>query len=287
MSESSRARLAWRKTVNAVMFSATALCALIGVSALFIILGYLIFQGAHSLNWDFFTKLPKPVGETGGGMANALLGSGKVLLLASLIGVPIGLLGGVYLAEFGGRTMGFIVRYMADLLNGAPSIVIGIFVYAIIVLKTHHFSTYAGGVALGFMMIPITLRSTEEFLRVVPRTLREAAMALGASKWRTIASVIVPAAYRGIMTAVMLALARVAGETAPLLFTAFSNRFWSPGWGQPTATLPVMIYTYALSPYEDWNRQAWAAGAVLLVMILLVNVLARLAMSRGISVQRT
>jgi phosphate transport system permease protein len=219
-------------------------------------------------------------------MANAIVGSAKLLFLASLVGVPIGFLGGVYLAEFGGRTMGFVVRYVTDLLNGVPSIVIGIFAYSVVVLPFKHFSTLAGGFALGLMMIPITLRSTEGFLRTVPRSMREGALALGASHWRTIATVVVPAAYRGILTAVLLAVARVAGETAPLLFTAFSNRFWSSGWSQPTASLPVMIYTYAIAPYEDWHRQAWAAGVVLLSLVLLTNILARTALARGTSVRR-
>lgn len=281
-----RARLMLRKFVSAVMLSLTGVCALVAVSVLFFILGYLVYHGGRSLNWDFFTKLPTPVGESGGGMANAIIGSAKLLLLASLVGVPIGFFGGIYLAEFGGRSAGFVVRYAADLLNGVPSIVIGIFAYALLVLPFKHFSTIAGAFALGIMMVPITLRSTEEFLRSVPRSLREGAMALGASKWRTIASVIVPAAYRGILTAILLALARVAGETAPLLFTAFSNRFWSPGWSQPTASLPVMIFTYAVAPYDDWHRQAWAAGLVLLGLVLVVNIIARLVMSRGISVPR-
>jgi phosphate transport system permease protein len=268
------------------MLTLTGVCAVLSVSLLFFILGYLIYHGGRSVSWDFFTKLPAPVGETGGGMANAIIGSAKLLLLASLIGVPIGFLGGIYLAEFGGSTMTFAVRYVADLLNGVPSIVIGIFVYAVAVLPVKHFSTVAGSLALGVMMIPITLRSTEEFLRAIPRTLREAALALGASKTRMIATVVVPAAYRGIMTAVLLALARVAGETAPLLFTSFNNSFWSPGWSQPTASLPVMIFTYAIAPYEDWHRQAWAAGLVLLGLVLLINVISRLALARGISAPR-
>lgn len=279
-------RRRWRKSVNAVMLSVTGISALVAVSVLFFILGYLVWHGARALNWDFFTKLPKPVGETGGGMANAIVGSAKLLLLASLVGVPVGLLGGVYLAEFGGRTVSFAVRYATDLLNGVPSIVIGIFAYTMIVLRTKHFSTIAGGLALGVMMIPIAVRSTEEFLRGVPRELREGAMALGASKWKTIATVVAPAAYRGILTAVLLALARVAGETAPLLFTAFSNRFWSPGWNQPTASLPVMIFTYAIAPYEDWHQQAWAAGLVLLGLVLATNLIARAVLSRGVSMQR-
>ena len=199
----------------------------------------------------------------------------------------IGFLGAIYLAEFSGGTTAFIVRYAADLLNGVPSIVVGIFAYAVTVLPFKHFSTLAGGFALGLMMIPITLRSTEEFLRSVPKELREGAMALGASKWKTIATVIVPAAYRGILTAILLAFARVAGETAPLLFTAFGNEFWSQGWNQPTASLPAKIYAYALSPYDDWHRQAWAGGLVLLGLILVINIVARGILSRGISVSRT
>lgn len=280
-------RLRWRKFVSGFMLTMTGLCAIVTVSVLFFILGYLVFHGGTSINWNFFTKLPAPVGETGGGMANAIVGSGKLLLLAMLFGVPIGFFGAIYLAEFSGNTMAFIVRYAADLLNGVPSIVIGIFAYSLVVHPFKHFSTLAGGFALGLMMIPITLRSTEEFLRAVPSALREGALALGASKWRTIATVIVPAAYRGILTAVLLAFARVAGETAPLLFTAFGNRFWSPGWNQPTASLPVMIFTYAISPYEDWHRQAWAAGLVLLGLILVINIVARAILSRGIAVSRS
>lgn len=280
-------RLRWRKFISNLMLTMTGLCALISVSALFFILGYLLFNGGTSINWAFFTQLPKPVGETGGGMANAILGSAKLLLAASLFGVPIGFLGGIYLAEFSGSATASVVRYSADLLNGVPSIVIGIFAYSMVVLPFKHFSTLAGAFALGLMMIPITLRSTEEFLRSVPRNLREGAMALGASKTKTIASVIVPAAYRGILTAILLALARVAGETAPLLFTAFGNRFWTHGWLQPTASLPVMIFTYAVSPYDDWHRQAWAAGLVLLGLILIINIAARTILSRGIAVPRS
>jgi phosphate transport system permease protein len=281
------ARLRYRKLVSGFMLAMTGLAAFITVAVLFFILGYLVYHGGTSINWNFFTKLPTPVGENGGGMANAIVGSAKLLFLASLIGVPIGFLGGVYLAEFSGGTVAFIVRYAADLLNGVPSIVIGIFAYALVVLPFKHYSTLAGSFALALMMIPITLRSTEQFLQAVPGSLREGAMALGASKSRTIASVVVPAAYRGILTAILLALARVAGETAPLLFTAFGNRFWSPGWEQPTASLPVMIYTYAISPYDDWHRQAWAAGLVLLGLILVVNIVARAILARGVSIPRT
>ena len=280
-------RLLWRKFVSGFMLTMTGVCAVVSVSVLFLILGYLVYHGGTSISWNFFTKLPVPVGEVGGGMANAILGSAKLLLLATLIGVPIGFLGAIYLAEFSSGTTAFIVRYAADLLNGVPSIVIGIFAYALVVLPFKHFSTLAGGFALGLMMIPITLRSTEEFLRSVPNALREAAMALGASKWKTIASVIVPAAFRGILTAILLAFARVAGETAPLLFTAFGNQFWSQGWNQPTASLPTLIYAYALSPYDDWHRQAWAGGLVLLALILIINIVARAILSRGIAVPRS
>ena len=281
------ARLIWRKSLNVTMLSLTGLCALITVAALFFILGYLVWNGGKDLSWNFFTRLPAPVGEVGGGMANAILGSLKLLLLAALFGVPIGLLGGVYLAEFGGRTTPFLVRYTADLLNGVPSIVIGIFAYALVVMPMHHFSTLAGGFALGIMVIPTVLRNTESFLRDVPTSLREGAFALGANKWRMVATVVLPAASRGILTGALLALARVAGETAPLLFTAFGNRYWSPGWMQPTSSLPVVIYTYATGPYEDWHRQAWAAGLVLLGLVLLTNIMVRAFLSRGTSFERS
>jgi phosphate transport system permease protein len=275
-----RALLIWRKSLNVVMLTLTGVAALSVVSVLFLILGYLIWHGGTSLSWNFFTQLPKPVGETGGGMANAIVGSLKLLLLAAVIGLPVGLMAGVYLAEFGGQTFSFVIRYTTDLLNGVPSIVIGIFAYSLVVLPVKHFSTLAGGFALGMMVIPITVRSTEEFLRAIPETLREGAMALGASKWKTIATVVLPAASGGILTGMLLALARVAGETAPLLFTAFSNRYWSPGWSQPIASLPVMIYTYAIAPYDDWHRQAWAAGLVLLGLVLLANLGCRLVLNR-------
>jgi phosphate transport system permease protein len=269
-----------RKITNIVMFTITGLCTFVAVSVLFFILGYLLWQGGQALNWNFFTKLPAPVGETGGGFANAIVGSAKLLMLAALIGIPIGFLGGVYLAEFGGQTTTFIVRYTTDLLNGVPSIIIGIFAYALIVVPMGHFSTLAGGIALGVLMIPITVRNTEEFLRSVPNTLREGALALGATKWRAVATVVVPAALPGITTGILLAVARVAGETAPLLFTAFGNRFWSPGWNQPTASLPDTIFKYAIAPYEDWNQQAWAAGLVLLSLVLATNIAARLILRR-------
>jgi phosphate transport system permease protein len=275
-----------RKTVNVVMLTITGLCTLFAAGTLVYILGYLFVHGATSLTWDFFTKLPTPVGESGGGMANAIVGSGKLLLLASLFGIPIGFLGGVYLAEFGGSTFSYIIRYVTDLLNGVPSIVIGIFAYTMVVLPQKHFSTLAGGLALGVMMIPIAVRSTEEFLRAVPNSLREGAMALGASKARSILTVVIPAAKNGIMTGIMLNVARVAGETAPLLFTSFGNRYWSSGWEQPISALPVMIFTYAIAPYEDWHKQAWAAGFVLLSLVLTVNIIARAVLSKRKHVAR-
>jgi len=269
-----------RRTMNAAAFGLTALCAAITVSVLFFLLGYIAWHGFRGVNLDFFTHLPTPVGEAGGGMANAIVGTGKLLGLASLIGIPIGFFGGVYLSEFGHNRLGFWVRYAADLLNGVPSIVMGIFAYTIIVLPMKQFSTLAGGAALGVMMIPIAVRSTEEFLRLVPASVREASLALGAHEWKTILFIVVPAAFRGLLTGILLDLARVAGETAPLLFTAFNNRIWSHGWLEPTASLPVMIFTYAISPYEDWHRQAWAAALVLMLLVLLVNGGARLLLPR-------
>lgn len=258
-------------------FSVTTLCALFTIGVLFFILGYILYQGFSSLNVDFFMQLPRPVGEEGGGMAHAIIGTGKLILLAIMIGAPIGLLGGIYLSEYGQKGLsGFLVRYAADLLNGIPSIVIGIFVYTVLVLWMGHFSTLAGGCALGIMVIPTVLRGTEEFLKVVPASLREGGLALGLSESKTICRIVLPAALSGILTCVMLALARVAGETAPLLFTAFGNRYFSEGWLEPTASLPVMIYTYAISPYPDWQRQAWAGGAVLLILVLLANVASRM-----------
>lgn len=279
-------RLFYRKTVNVVMLSLTGACTLIIVSVLFFILGYLVYNGGKDLTWNFLTKLPAPVGETGGGVANAIVGSGKLLLVAMLFGVPIGLLAGIYLAEFGGKTFSFLVRYTTDLLNGVPSIVIGIFAYSLVVVPMRHFSTLAGGFSLGVMTIPITLRSTEQFLHAVPNSLREAALALGAGKWKTIVTVVVPAAASGIITGIMLALARVAGETAPLLFTAFGNQFWSSGWNQPVSALPLVIYNYAIGPYRTWHEQAWAAGLVLLGLVLVVNIATRVVLSRKTSAAR-
>jgi phosphate transport system permease protein len=270
-----------RRIVSAVMLTFSGICTLLVIGVLFFILGYLFVHGVKSLNLNFFTHLPKPSGETGGGMANAIVGSGKVLLVATIIGVPIGFLAGVFLAEYSGKTFAFIIRYIVDLLNGVPSIVIGIVAYALVVRPMRHFSALAGGVALGIMMIPIAVRTTEEFLRAVPNSMREGAMALGATKAQTIFSVVVPAAVSGLISGMMLNLARVAGETAPLLFTALGNMFWSKGWLEPIATLPVMIYNYAIAPEEDMHQQAWAAGFVLLMLVLTINVTARMVINRG------
>jgi phosphate transport system permease protein len=272
----------WRNIINALMFGLTAACALATVCVLFWILGFLLWNGGKSLNLAFFTQLPKPPGETGGGMANSIVGSAQIVLIASLIGIPIGFLGGIYLAEFGMGAFPFVVRYTADLLNGVPSIVMGLFAYSIVVRPMHQFSALAGGVALSVILIPTTIRTTEQFLRAVPQTLREGALALGASKWKAIVTVVVPAAMRGVATGMILGVARIAGESAPLLFTSFGNQYWSSSLGQPTASLPVMIFTYAISPYADWHREAWAAGLVLLAVMLLLNISARLVLSPGV-----
>lgn len=279
-------RLRVRKTVNYFMLGMTGVATFITVSVLFLILGFLVYNGSKSINWDFFTKLPAPVGMPGGGLANAIVGSASMVALAACIGLPVGFLGGIYLAEFGGKSVAFAIRYMADLLNGVPSIVIGIFAWTVVVVRMGHFSGVAGGFALSLMLIPIALRTTEEFLLNVPRSLREGALALGAPKWRMIATVVVPAASKGIMTGMILGVARIAGETAPLLFTALGNQFWAKSLNQPTASLPVIIYTHAIAPYEEWQRQAWAAGLVLLGLVLATNVTARWILSRGISVQK-
>jgi len=275
-----------RNFLNNVMLALTGVCTFVTVSVLFVILGFLLWNGFRSLDWNFFTKLPLSPGETGGGLANAIVGSGITILIAVVIGVPVGFLGGIYLAEFGGKTFPMFVRYTADLLNGVPSIVIGIFAWTVIVVPMHTFSAWAGGFALSLMMIPIGLRSTEHFLRSVPNSLREASFALGATKTRTIMAVVVPAARQGILTGLILGVARVAGETAPLLFTSLNNQYWSEKLTEPTATLPVMIYKLAISPYDDWHRQAWAAGLVLLGLVLIANIAARWVLSRGALVQR-
>ena len=264
-----------RRAVNLAALGFTAVCAVTTIGILIGLLGYITAHGASALNVNFFTKLPTPVGEPGGGMANAIVGSMKLIALASLWGIPIGVLGGVYLSEFGQGRVGFVVRYAADVLNGVPSIVMGVVAYTLVVLPMKRFSTVAGSLALGIMMIPIVIRNTEELLKLVPRTIREASLALGVREWKTIFFVVLPTAARGIVAGILLSLARVSGETAPLLFTALNNRVWSHGWLEPTASLPVMIFTYSIAPYDDWHRQAWAAALVLVALVLVVNVLAR------------
>lgn len=259
------------------------LATLIVVTPLLVIFGYLVYKGASSLNVAFFTQTPKPVGETGGGMANAILGSALVLALASSIGVPIGIGGGVYLAEFGrGTKLANAVRFTADVLNGVPSIVMGLAAYSLVVIPQHHFSAFAGGVALGIMMIPTVCRTTEEMLLMVPHAVREAALGLGVPNWRSVLSISVKTASPGIITGCMLAFARVAGETAPLLFTALGNQFWSMNLNEPIAALPLQIYVYALSPYDDWHRLAWGGALVLIILIVLAVSLVRWVTSRGV-----
>jgi phosphate transport system permease protein len=275
-----------RNALNNIMLSLTGVCAAVTVSTLFLVLACLIYNGGKSLSLSFLTNLPVGQGETGGGIANAILGSAEIVALASVFGIPVGFMAGVYLAEFSGTALGFLIRYTADLLNGVPSIVIGIFAWTVLVVPMHHFSALAGGFALSLMLIPITARNTEQFLQEVPRTMREGALALGASKWRAIATVIVPAARRGIMTGIILGVARISGETAPLLFTALGNQFWNTSLNEPTSSLPVVIYTYATAPYEDWHRQAWAAGLVLLALVLIANISARMIVSRGASLPK-
>lgn len=248
----------------------------LAIVPLFSVLYYVAAQGLSGLSWDFFLELPKPVGEQGGGAANAIVGSLKLVGVACLLGIPPGVLAGVYLAEYGNSKLGQVVRFSADVLAGIPSITVGLFVYSLVVLRTGNFSAYAGGLALSIIMLPTVTRTTEELLRLVPEALREAALGLGVSKWRTTVSILLRTALPGVATGVMLAVARVFGETAPLLFTSFSNRFWSDSLDEPTASLPVQIFSYAISPYEDWHRQAWAAALVLVVFVLLLNVSARL-----------
>jgi phosphate transport system permease protein len=265
----------WRKIKSALASGLSMLAALLVITPLALVFFYLLQKGAGSVNWNFFTQLPKPVGEAGGGMANAIAGTGELLGLAALIGIPIGVLGGVYLAEYGTAKSNWWLRFVADILNGVPSITWGVVVYGLVVLRFKTFSAYAGGLALGFMMIPLIMRTTEEVLLLVPNGYREASLALGISRWRTIVHIVMKTASKGIITGILLALARIAGETAPLLFTAFGNRFWNRNLAEPIAALPLQIFSYAISPYEDWHRQAWAGALVLVVGIFFINVFVR------------
>jgi phosphate transport system permease protein len=270
----------WRKIKSALASTIAFVSALLVIAPLGLVFFHLLANGASSVNWDFFTKLPKPVGVVGGGMVNAIMGSLELLGLASVIGIPVGVLGGVYLAEYGSARVNSLLRFVADVLNGVPSITWGVVVYGLVVLRFKGFSAYAGGLALGLIMVPLIIRTTEEVILLVPNGYREAALALGVSRWKTIVHIVMKTASKGIITGILLALARVGGETAPLLFTAFGNRFWNHNLSEPIAALPLQIFTYAISPYDDWHRQAWAGALVLVTGIFCVNVVVRI-LTRG------
>ena len=270
----------WRTVKSGLASTVALISALLVIAPLALVFFHLLVNGASSVNWDFFTKLPTPVGAPGGGMVNAIVGSLELLALAATIGVPVGVLGGVYLGEYGSARVNSVLRFIADVLNGVPSITWGVVVYGLVVLRFKGFSAYAGGLALGLIMIPLIIRTTEEVVLLVPNGYREAALALGVSRWKTIVHIVMKTASKGIITGILLALARVGGETAPLLFTAFGNRFWNHSLSQPIAALPLQIFTYAISPYDDWHRQAWAGALVLVTGIFCVNVLVRI-LTRG------
>jgi len=270
-----------RRITDQIMTGAATLTVVLVLAPLIAIFGYLVYRGVGAINWAFLTQLPKPVGETGGGMANAIVGSIFILAIASLIGVPFGIGAGIYLAEFGRNRFGGFIRFTADVLNGVPSIVIGIVAYSIVVLYQKHFSALAGGVALAIMMVPTVCRTTEEMLLLVPQALREAAYGLGVPRWRTTLSIVLRTATSGVITGIMLAFARVAGETAPLLFTAFGNQFWNLRYDQPTAALPLQIFVYAISPYDEWHRLAWAGALVLIILIVTSVAAVRYVVRRG------
>ena len=269
-----------RKFFNTLMQMVTCSCALLVIVPLCLVFYHVLRSGLGSINWAFFTHLPRPVGETGGGMANAIVGTFELLGLAALLGVPAGVLGGIYLAEYGSVRLNWLIRFCADVLNGVPSIIWGMVVYALVVVPLKRFSALAGGIVLGMMMTPLIMRTTEEVLRLVPNGYREAALALGITRWRAVVQIMVRTALRGIFTGVLLSLARVAGETAPLLFTAFGNRYWNHSLSDPIAALPLQIFSYAISPYDDWHRQAWAGALVLLFFVATVNVGVRLLTRR-------
>ena len=270
----------WRKVKSGLASTVAFISALLVIAPLGLVFFHLLANGASSVNWDFFTKLPKPVGVVGGGMVNAIMGSLELLGLASVIGIPVGVLGGVYLAEYGSARVNSLLRFVADVLNGVPSITWGVVVYGLVVLRFKGFSAYAGGLALGLIMVPLIIRTTEEVILLVPNGYREAALALGVSRWKTIVHIVMKTASKGIITGILLALARVGGETAPLLFTAFGNRFWNHNLSEPIAALPLQIFTYAISPYDDWHRQAWAGALVLVTGIFCINVVVRI-LTRG------
>jgi len=274
--------ISWRRrATNHLMTGLSVLTVVIVLTPLFAIFAYLVYKGVASLNLAFLTQTPKPVGEAGGGMANAIAGSAMILAIASLMGVPLGIGAGIFLSEYGRNRYGDVVRFVSDVLNGVPSIVIGIVAYGLVVVRQKHFSALAGGVALAIMMVPTIARTTEQMLLLVPQPIREAAYGLGVSRWRTTLSITLRTATSGVITGVMLAFARVAGETAPLLFTAFGNQFWNWRMDQPTAALSLQIYTYALSPFDDWHRQAWAGALVLIVLIVSAVAAVRIVVRHG------
>jgi phosphate transport system permease protein len=273
-----------RRATSAVMLALTGVAAVLTVIPLVLIFGYLVREGAGALDWNFFVHAPKPTGEVGGGMGNAIAGTFLMVGLAALIGLPVAVLAGVYLAESRGSRLATAVRFTADVLNGVPSIVVGIFIYLLIVVPTGGFSALAGAVALAVMLIPMVTRTTEEMVRLVPRELMEGGLALGVPRWRTMLGVVLPAARGGIITGALVSVARIAGETAPLLFTALGNQFWQMDPRHPTAALPLQIFAYAISPYDDWHRQAWAGALVLILLVLTLSLGARLALGRA---QRT
>jgi phosphate transport system permease protein len=271
----SRKGRVWRVGIDKVMRVATAAAAVFVIAVLAIILGYMFYKGASSMNLAFFTELPKPVGEPGGGIANAIVGSAIMLLIAAALSLPIGVLAAIYLSEFGTGWFAQVLRFLTDVLAGIPSIVVGIFAYTLIVIPQRHFSGLAGGIALAIVMLPVVIRTTEEMLRLVPQSLRDAGLALGAPRWRVTVDVVLASSISGIATGALLAMARAAGETAPLLFTALGSSLWTTDLNRPMASLPVQIYTYAIAPYEDWHAKAWAAAFTLVVLILLTNITVR------------
>ena len=266
----------WRKVKSSIMMILSIICAVVAIIPLFLILFYTVSQGVSSINWSFFTQMPKPAGEAGGGMANALVGTGILVAIGSIIGLPVGILSGIYLSENNSSMFAKAVRFLTEVLNGVPSIVIGVVAYVIVVIPMKRFSAIAGGIALAILMVPLVTRTTEEMIKLVPNSYREAALGLGIPRWKTTLFIILPAAFKGIFTGILLSIARAAGETAPLLFTALGNRFWSTQLDQPIASLTVFIYDYAKAPFDDWNRQAWAAALVLIVLIMLINIIFRL-----------
>jgi phosphate transport system permease protein len=265
-----------RKVINVIMLTLSVVSALIAILPLIYIFFYTASAGISALNIDFFTQLPKPVGEEGGGIANAIVGSIEIVGLGALFGIPIGLLAGIYVAEYSNSQIANLVKFVTDVLSGVPSIIIGIFAYGVIVLQTKSFSAIAGGFALGILMIPTVTRITEEMLKLVPLSLREASLALGISRWKTTLKIVLRTASGGIITGILLAIARAAGETAPLLFTSFGNSFWSESINSPTASLPVQIFNYAISPYEEWHKKAWAGAFVLIALVFVVSLIVRI-----------